>query len=209
MEYYSLIWMPTNFLAHHGIKGMKWGVRRYQNSDGSLTAAGQKRYYGSADKIQKDIDSFKGHEKGIYDKKGRTLLSETDVRNSVKALEIVRDKAKQKGDAKRNKDYQKIKKKEANSKSSFSKSIKDKTRLVANKSKEKMKDVSNSEIGKRGKAAFDVMLNGDTDWMGSPIYSQDLKTEIKNRGKAALERLMYSEEQINDKKFFGSYNPFD
>ena len=30
-------------LAHHGIKGMKWGVRRYQNEDGSLTAAGKKR----------------------------------------------------------------------------------------------------------------------------------------------------------------------
>lgn len=30
-------------LAHHGIKGMKWGVRRYQNKDGSLTAAGKKR----------------------------------------------------------------------------------------------------------------------------------------------------------------------
>lgn len=29
---------------HHGIKGMKWGVRRYQNADGSLTAEGQKRY---------------------------------------------------------------------------------------------------------------------------------------------------------------------
>ena len=33
------------YLAHHGILGMKWGVRRYQNYDGSLTAAGQKRYW--------------------------------------------------------------------------------------------------------------------------------------------------------------------
>ena len=31
-------------LYHHGIKGQRWGVRRYQNADGSLTAAGQKRY---------------------------------------------------------------------------------------------------------------------------------------------------------------------
>lgn len=30
-------------LYHHGIKGMKWGVRRYQNKDGSLTPAGKKR----------------------------------------------------------------------------------------------------------------------------------------------------------------------
>ena len=30
-------------LTHHGVKGMKWGVRRYQNKDGSLTAAGKNR----------------------------------------------------------------------------------------------------------------------------------------------------------------------
>ncbi len=32
-------------LAHWGIKGQKWGVRRYQNPDGTLTEAGKKRYY--------------------------------------------------------------------------------------------------------------------------------------------------------------------
>ncbi len=31
-------------LYHHGIKGQKWGIRRFQNPDGSLTSAGQKRY---------------------------------------------------------------------------------------------------------------------------------------------------------------------
>ena len=31
-----------NELYHHGIKGMKWGVRRYQNKDGTLTNAGKK-----------------------------------------------------------------------------------------------------------------------------------------------------------------------
>ena len=32
-----------NELCHHGILGQKWGVRRYQNADGSLTSAGKKK----------------------------------------------------------------------------------------------------------------------------------------------------------------------
>ena len=65
-----------NALAHHGVRGMKWGIRRYQDYNGDYTAAGKKRYI--ADKtsgIQKDIDSFKPIRNGLKDKKGRTLLT--------------------------------------------------------------------------------------------------------------------------------------
>lgn len=44
-----------NTLAHHGIKGQKWGVRRFQNLDGSWTKAGAERYgKGSSGKIKRD-----------------------------------------------------------------------------------------------------------------------------------------------------------
>lgn len=36
--------LDADYISHHGIKGMHWGVRRYQNPDGSLTKAGKRRY---------------------------------------------------------------------------------------------------------------------------------------------------------------------
>jgi hypothetical protein len=50
--------MPNTYLVHHGIKGQRWGVRRFQNNDGTLTAAGTKRYGvagTNSAKYQKDL----------------------------------------------------------------------------------------------------------------------------------------------------------
>lgn len=65
MEYRAI--MTENALEHHGILGQKWGVRRYQNEDGSLTPEGRKRYGSSLTKKRERLtdtrDIFRGQEK--------------------------------------------------------------------------------------------------------------------------------------------------
>lgn len=46
-------------ICHHGIKGQKWGVRRFQNKDGSLTAKGRQRYGETANKREETPEERK------------------------------------------------------------------------------------------------------------------------------------------------------
>lgn len=65
----------SNEIYHHGIKGQRWGIRRYQNEDGTLTPEGRKKYLGKqADRINLMYDREKrwtDRKIGILDAKGK------------------------------------------------------------------------------------------------------------------------------------------
>lgn len=86
-------------LYHHGIKGQKWGVRRFQNPDGTLTSAGRKRY--AVDDVVTisggKIKSAKKEEKRVHneakrqkksDLKNRRTLSDKELEQKIRRLQM-------------------------------------------------------------------------------------------------------------------------
>ena len=52
----------TDELSHHGILGQKWGVRRYQNADGTWTDEGKKRYSRQSRAVKYAVDQYNNRE---------------------------------------------------------------------------------------------------------------------------------------------------
>ena len=160
-------------LYHHGVKGQRWGFRRYQNADGSLTPAGKKRYGTKAnfEKVQKAKLVAKG-----------------------KDPKTQREKAREKANARTEKELAKYRKKSG---------IKDEPETQ--QQKKTMKDFSNEELkamtdrmtieknyidAKRNLASVKPQKVNKGKEFAKDIFENAIKPAAVNAGKAYLEKAM-------------------
>lgn len=84
--------MERSELKHWGTKGMKWGVRRYQNKDGSLTPAGKKRYSDGSTSSSSTSKSSQTSQQPK--KKTVSEMSDQEIRDAINRLRLEQDYTK-------------------------------------------------------------------------------------------------------------------
>lgn len=88
--------MDNNELMHHGVKGMKWGVRRYQKKDGSLTVLGRYKQYKTNKQRNKNLEKArevkaakkKAANQPVQKKKSVKEMSDAELQAAIRRLEM-------------------------------------------------------------------------------------------------------------------------
>lgn len=79
--------LGVDCLEHHGILGQKWGIRRYQNEDGSLTEAGKRRYSREVAKEQRVARSIEKSERRMRIKEAKAAAKASEMESKARILE--------------------------------------------------------------------------------------------------------------------------
>lgn len=172
---------PDGELYHWGTKGMKWGIRRYQNKDGSLTPAGRKRYASENEKLKAREKAIKGREKAAARQaKLDAKKAELDAREA--ALKGKKDKSNPKPDAPKQK------------------TIKDMTDDELREFTNRMNLEKNYLDAQRNLAAMTPKKASNGKDFVNNLLNDVIMPSAKNAGKEWLEKYMKDQLGLNKKE---------
>lgn len=178
----------TNYLAHFGILGQKWGVRRYQNPDGSLTPEGKARYYYSPSDLKGNRKAQRGFSNsllGDYGSPQRKAVKDTidQMTNEVKTNSNF-------------KAYQ-----------SENQSISKNFKSAIDKLSDKQKNAIVKKAADKIEQSYDFMEDGDERWMywDDPILGSSLYDSLPDGIKKKFDTKKYNDNIKNIKGLTESY----
>lgn len=177
-----------SYLEHHGIKGQKWGVRRYQNKDGSLTSAGRKRYGIKFESpYKKQLAKLKEKEKEmavreeIQRRKNQLAEREAGLKDQGKSLKTLQNEA----DKEAAKWEKKLQKQEAKAQKQLEKKEakllakeKKKAEKEAREEKEKARAIAEEEEAYQQKKA-EKLTKAITTKKASEMTNEELEAFLK------------------------------